>query len=70
MPRLLVVTDPDTALGLYNQGRLARDLGDLQEAKRLLERALAIWKKMLAPGNPDVAAGLTSLAVVYQDLGK
>jgi hypothetical protein len=48
---------------------LLKDQGDLGGARPLLERALAIWEKVLGPEHPNVAAGLNNLALLLRDQG-
>ena len=52
------------ATTLFNAAALAKDLGELQEADRLLNRAVQVWSKGLRPDHPFVARGLEALAEV------
>jgi tetratricopeptide (TPR) repeat protein len=47
-----------------------RDLGQPQQARPLLERALTITEAVHGPDHPDVAIRLNNLATVLQDLGQ
>jgi hypothetical protein len=40
---------------------LLQDQGELAAARPLLERALAIWEKVLRPEHPDTAAARRAL---------
>ena len=44
-------------------------LGDLEQAKEYLERALVIRLEKLGSGHVDVAVSYATLASIYQDLG-
>jgi len=48
----------------FNQALLAREIGDLDEARRLYSRAAQIWAEALGAHHPFVATGLNSLAEV------
>ncbi|HEV8715354.1 MAG TPA: tetratricopeptide repeat protein [Candidatus Binatia bacterium] len=60
----------DKALLLNLRGTVLQDLGHSHEAELLLERALAIAKKVQGPEHPDVAAALNNLAVLYRSQGR
>ena len=47
-------------------GQTYYKLGLYEEARTLLEHALALHREALAPGHPDIAVTLRHLAVVYQ----
>jgi tetratricopeptide (TPR) repeat protein len=54
---------------LNNLGNAYGDLGDHQEKKRLLQRALAIKERYYGPEHVEVAITLNNLANAYGDLG-
>lgn len=51
-------------------GQTYSKLGLHKEARPILEQALALRRKGLAPDHPDIAATLRELAVVYQALNE
>jgi tetratricopeptide (TPR) repeat protein len=53
---------------LFSQGRLARDLGDLETAKQLFEQALVADEAANGPDHPTVAADLSGLGATLRDL--
>ena len=46
------------------------DLGELNAARPLAERALAIDEAVYGPDHPDVATALNNLAMILSDLGE
>jgi tetratricopeptide (TPR) repeat protein len=61
---------PTVALALNNLAQILRDLRQLQAARPLQERALAISQAAYGPGHPDVALALKNLASILLDLGQ
>ncbi len=57
---------PSTATRLRNLALLLRTQGELDAARPLYERALAIWERVLGPDHPDTAASRRSLEFVRQ----
>ena len=62
--------DKRDATAVYNQALLAADMGDLQEAGQLHERAIRLWWAGLGPNHPYVARGLDGLAEVMATSGQ
>jgi hypothetical protein len=60
---------PATARTIDNPGTLLRDQGDLVSARPLLERALAIRKKVFGPDDVATATGLTGLGLLLRQQG-
>jgi CHAT domain-containing protein/tetratricopeptide (TPR) repeat protein len=57
-------------MSLTNLGVVQRDLGEHAAARRSHEEALAIYRKALPKGHPDIAHSLTNLGNVQRDLGE
>jgi len=55
---------PDVGLSLHRSAVLAYDLGDYQEARRLMEEALDLWRSEIAPDDSVTAASLDILGAV------
>ena len=49
---------------------MQRKLGQLDKARLLYERALAIEEKAYGPNHPDVATVLTNLGITWTYLGQ
>ena len=74
------VTDeglPNTAISeeeavslLSNLALTLQDLGRLDDARRQMERAIAIREKHFEPDHPTLAISYSNLAVILQDLGR
>jgi tetratricopeptide (TPR) repeat protein len=47
-----------------------KDLGQLEEARDLLQKALASDERSYEPGHPSIAIRQSNLAVVLKDLGQ
>jgi tetratricopeptide (TPR) repeat protein len=47
-----------------------QDLGQLEEARDLLRKALASDEKTFEPGHPSIASSQSNLALVLKDLGQ
>jgi serine/threonine protein kinase/Flp pilus assembly protein TadD len=60
--RHLAEGDPQLAAAWNNLGAAHDRLGELPEARRAYERALALRERHLRPGHPEIAAVLTNLA--------
>ena len=60
---------PEVAITLANLGNVARDQGDLAEARRCQERALRINEAAYGPDHPEVAITLTNLGIVARRQG-
>ena len=58
------------ATGLNNLATLYLKQGRYKKAEPLYKRSLAIRKKTLGPGYPDVAQSLGNLAVLYHAQGR
>ncbi len=78
LPHALVAVDnaaaaavePEATVALLIQvGSYLRGRAELRQARRLLERALAIQEAQLGPNHPQVAATLSNLGKVLHDLG-
>ena len=54
---------------LNNLANLLSNQGDLQGARPLYERALAIHEKALGPEHPNTAQSLNNLAALLRDQG-
>jgi eukaryotic-like serine/threonine-protein kinase len=63
------VAGTQAATQLSNLACVHRAMGAFEEAKGLLDRALAIEEKTLGSGHPNVAKTLNNLAVVHNDSG-
>jgi tetratricopeptide (TPR) repeat protein len=63
------LTFPEAAGLLINAGNYLVGRGQYPEALSLCQRALAIDEKVSGPDQLDTAESLTSLAIVYDDLG-
>jgi hypothetical protein len=66
MERVLGPDHPDTARGLNNLASLLQDQGELDAARPLYERSLAIYERVLAPDHPDTQATRGTLRRVRQ----
>ena len=68
----LVPIDEEETLAKYlnKEGLVFFDAGKYSEAKAPLERALAIWEKVLGPEHPNVATSLDNLALLYDVQGR
>ena len=69
----LDATDPvqmEIAAGLYERGAAALSSGQSEEAVRLLEEGLAIWRTGLGDSHPSVALGLDTLGRSLRVLGR
>jgi tetratricopeptide (TPR) repeat protein len=53
-----------------NLAMIEQDLGQLEEARRLARRALAIFERVLDEGHPKLATSYSNLAQIEQDLGQ
>ena len=62
--------DPVIATHQSNLALVLKDLGELQEARDLLQAALVAAQKSFAPGHPTIARSQSNLALVLQDLGE
>jgi tetratricopeptide (TPR) repeat protein len=51
---------------MNNLGSVLRARGIRKEAEDWIRQAIATWERLLGPDHPDVAAGLTNLAVSLQ----
>jgi len=60
----------DVAMPLNNLGELLHERGRNDEARPLLERAVAIWEFTLGPSHPQLCAGLHNLASVAMSLSE
>jgi tetratricopeptide (TPR) repeat protein len=60
---------PDTAQCLHNLADVLYEQGDLDNARSLHERALAIREAYLGADHPDTAQSLNNLALVLRDEG-
>ena len=49
---------------------MLKDLGQLEEARDLLRKALASDEKSFEPGHPFIARSQSNLALVLKDLGQ
>ena len=49
---------------------MLKDLGELEEARDLLEKALASDQQSFEPGHPSIAISQSNLAMVLKDLGE
>jgi len=58
---------PSVATALNNLGTLRHQLRDLNDAERLLTRALSIREKKLGKNHPDVAETMSNLAMVKKE---
>ncbi len=58
------------AIRLSNLAGVRKDLGEPNEARPLLERALAIDEETFGPEHPYVAIRLSNLALVRLDFGE
>jgi hypothetical protein len=59
---------PNTATSLHNFADVRRAQGDLQAARTLLDRALAIWETRLGADHPDTVRSREALAAVVAEL--
>ena len=57
------------ARDVNNMSMVLKDLGDLDGARKALQRALAIDEKAFGPDHPDVAIDVNNLSLVLKDLG-
>jgi tetratricopeptide (TPR) repeat protein len=55
---------------IHNLGILYRDQGKLQEAKAMLQQALAGYEKVLGPDHTSTLDSINSLGILYRDQGK
>lgn len=55
---------------LINIANFFKNMALYQSALLFVERALAIWEKVLGPDHPDVAASLNNPASLYDSKGK
>ncbi len=60
---------PVIATSQSNLGEVLRNLGELKEARDLLQKALESDEKSFVPGHPVIAIRQSVLALVLQDLG-
>jgi CHAT domain-containing protein/Tfp pilus assembly protein PilF len=61
---------PELARSLHNLALMLKDLGNLDEARDHLERALAIYRKALGADHPELARALGDLGALLQGQGK
>ena len=54
---------------LNNLGTLLQAMGDPAGARPYLERALAIWERVLGPDHPDTASSLNNLGSLLREMG-
>jgi CHAT domain-containing protein/Tfp pilus assembly protein PilF len=54
---------------LNNFGAFYQDIGDFEQAEKLLQRSLAIREKTLKPDHPLIAISLNNLGLLYTDKG-
>ena len=54
---------------MTNLGRLYRDMGNYEEARHNLEKALEIRQELLGENHLDVAQSMTNLGKLYRDMG-
>jgi Tetratricopeptide repeat len=59
---------PHVATTLTNLGSVQYELGDLDDARATLQRALAIFQTAYGPDHPDVAKTLGNLCVVQRQM--
>jgi tetratricopeptide (TPR) repeat protein len=57
---------PELAAAIHNLARVRADQGRIDEAKSLIEEAIAVWQDSLGPNHDDVAEGWASLATLDQ----
>ena len=55
---------------LNNLALILKDLGELPEARRRIERAIEIDEKHFEPDHPELAISYSNLALILQDLGE
>lgn len=61
--------NPEEAIVLHMQARIYKDMGNMQEAVKVLKAALLIRENTLGHDHPCVAAVLNNLAVMYGKSG-
>ena len=61
---------PSIAGSQSNLAQVLKDLGQLEEARDLLRKALASAEKKFEPGHPSIATIQSNLAAVLKDLGQ
>ncbi|XP_029640752.1 kinesin light chain [Octopus sinensis] len=61
--------NPEEAIVLHMQARIYKDMGNMQEAVRVLKAALLIRENTVGHEHPSVAAVLNNLAVIYGKSG-
>jgi len=66
----LPATHPDIAASLNNLANAVMFSGRPEEARGLLERAVALWTGALGPEHPLVAQALTNVGIVLGDAGR
>jgi tetratricopeptide (TPR) repeat protein len=59
----------DLTITLHSQALLAMDAGDLERARNLMERCLAIRELVLPPDHPDIAECLADYSRILFRLG-
>ena len=60
----------DTASSYNDLASVYTSLGEYNQAKELLEKALVIWKKLYGEDHAEVATSYDNLASVYNRLGE
>jgi len=63
------VTPDELGRAFNDLALILKDLGDLPEARRLMERAIEIEAKHFDPDHPNLATSYSNLAMILQDLG-